>query len=88
MPYPDYRASDLSDDDDSDGFNWDPDREARLIGAALLLTILLAALIAALSVNGGFLTRVVAAAIALVVGLVIVRSRIFSTLARWLALRQ
>jgi hypothetical protein len=87
MPYPDYRDRSQLPEDGQGAAAWDPERDSRVIAVVLLSVVMLAALLVGLLIEGGILTRLGAAAIALLAALLFVRARLFRDLAQWLARR-
>jgi hypothetical protein len=87
MPYPDYRdqQQELTEGGEDPYAAWDPSADSRVLAAALLAVVALAALLVAVTVGGGLLQALGLAAITFLVGLVLVRTRVFRDLSRWLA---
>jgi hypothetical protein len=89
MPYPDYREQQqqhqIGGEDAADPFGgWNPEHDSRMLASTLLAVVLVGSLIAAIAFADGLLQGLGIAAVALFVSLVLIRTRVFSDLSRWL----
>lgn len=86
MPYPDYRdqQQQIPEGAEDPYAAWDPSADSRVLAVALLAVVALAALLVAVSFGDSLFQALGLAVITFLVGVMLVRTRVFRDLSRWL----